>query len=69
MIVQVDSFSLPVKTSHDFCRKTYVSTVSESDEAFVWLIMDSYYGNWQDEQDEANSKGGARGILRNMWAS
>jgi hypothetical protein len=24
------------------------------------LIMDSYYGNWQDEQDEANSKGGAK---------
>jgi hypothetical protein len=24
------------------------------------LIMDSYYGNWQDEQDEANPKGGAK---------
>ena len=45
------------KTMDDFVKKKYHATVSESDEAFVWLIMESYYSSWKNETE---NKAGAR---------
>jgi hypothetical protein len=56
---QLTNLDLPseYRTNNDFVRKRYVDTVTESDEAFVWLVMESYYGHWRDETD---GKAGAK---------
>ena len=48
------------KTMDDFVKKKYHATVSESDEAFVWLIMESYYSSWRDET--TNNAGARKGF-------
>jgi len=42
----------------DFVTKQYFGTVTSSDEAFVWVIMNAYYKRWRD-----NEKGKAGAIM------
>ena len=36
----------------DFVQKKYSDTVSASDEAFAWLVMESYYDKWMNDSEE-----------------
>jgi hypothetical protein len=42
----------------DFVKKEYHETVTTSDEAFVWVIMDAYYNRWK-----INKKGRAGAVF------
>ena len=42
----------------DFVKKEYQATVTTSDEAFVWVIMDAYYNCWK-----INKKGRAGAVF------
>ena len=42
----------------DFVKKEYCATVTSSDEAFVWVIMEAYYDRWK-----INKKGRAGAVL------
>ena len=34
----------------DFVGKSYFSTVTSSDEAFVWVVMNAYYMRWKNKE-------------------
>ena len=42
----------------DFVKKEYHATVTSSDEAFVWVIMNAYYNRWK-----INKKGRAGAVF------
>lgn len=46
-----------------FIDNEYYGTVSVSDEAFVWVVMDSYYSKWKEET-ENKKPGAALGFTR-----
>lgn len=46
------------RTMEDFITKSYFGTVTSSDEAFIWVIMNAYYDRWKN-----NEKGKAGAVM------